>query len=156
MGQNGSVHGALVYEVHGLSGQIVQAVQIHRLLPDLDFLPGGLHVENRLEHDPRAVLDKLSHGVQVCSQIHAGREDSFLVLALALAVELLPPLGDIVYRRLIVGQDLHALALAQQDVAQRRILQGVIALEIVLQSALTSAGCTLHELVDIRAADRNG
>ena len=62
--------------------------------------------------------------MEIRGQIHCRRENTSLVLALALAVELLPPLGHIVKAWLIIGYDFNCLALAVQDVAHSRILKG--------------------------------
>ena len=60
------------------------------------------------------------------------------------------------YGGLIVCQNLHAPALAEEDIAQCGVLKGVIGLKIILQSSLPAAGSTLHKLVNVRAADCNG
>ena len=56
---------------------------------------------DRLEQRALAVLDILAHRVQVGRQRDAGREDALALLALALAVELFPPLVDILQLRLV-------------------------------------------------------
>ena len=51
--------------------------------------PKRTTVSNR---EPLPLLDVLTHGVQVRGELHAGGEEALVLLALALAVELLPPL----------------------------------------------------------------
>src|SRR5699024_5277906 len=93
MRQNSSVHCALIYEINGLSCQIVQPVQIYRLLADGQFHTGFLHIHNGFKHNSGTILNKLSHGMKICGQVYGSREDSFLVFAFALAEQLFPPLG---------------------------------------------------------------
>ena len=155
MGEDRAVHSALVDKVYILACQIVQSVQIHRLFVDDDLFPGLLYIENGLEQDPVAVLDELSHGVQISGQVYGCREDAFLVLALALAVELFPPLRYIVQARLVVCQNLNGLALAQKDISHCRIFHGVVVLECILECSLSSCRRAFHQLVDVRAAHRD-
>ena len=156
MGQDCSVHGALVYKVHALSCQVVQAVQIHRLLVNEDFLSGCLHIQDCLIHDAAAVLDELAHGVEVCGQIYRCREDTFLVFSLALAVELFPPLRYIVEARLVVRQHFHGFSFSVKDVADSRILHGIIFFKRFVQRKLSSGCRALHQLLNVCAADCDG
>ena len=77
----------------------------------IDYLAGGFGDRNdRLEQRAFAVLNILSHRVQVGRQRHAGREDALAVLAFALAVELFPPLVDVLELRLVGAENLDLLA----------------------------------------------
>ncbi len=156
MRQNGAVHRALVDEIHVLARQIIESVQIHRLLANDNLFPACLNIEHRLKHGAGTVLDKLSHGVQVGGQIHACREDTFLILALGLAVKLFPPLGNIVCAGLVVRQNLNHFALSQQDIAQRRVFHSIVLLERSFQRHLPAFRRAFHQFVDIRAGHRNG
>ena len=48
--------------------------------------------------------------MQVSGELHAGRKQALALLALALAEQLLPPLGEEPEAGLIAGQQLHLLA----------------------------------------------
>ena len=61
-----------------------------------------------------AVLDILAHGVQVGGEDHRGREQALVVLALALAVKLLPPLVHHGIAGLIADHDLGDVYKRQQ------------------------------------------
>src|SRR5699024_9107060 len=80
------------------------------------------------------------------------REDTLLVFSFALTVELFPPLRYIVKARLIVCQNLYCLALAEQDVADRRILHCIVLCKIILKCSLSSRCSTFHQLVDVSSA----
>src|SRR5699024_6484307 len=107
MCEDRTVHRTLIDKVNIPACKIVQAVQIYRLFIDDDLFPGLFYIENSLEQDPVAVLDELTHGMQVCRKVYRCREDTFLILAFTLTIELFPPLRYIVQARLIVCQDLY-------------------------------------------------
>ena len=50
--------------------------------------------------------------MQIGGQVHTCRENTLLILALGLAVKLLPPLGNVVRAGLIVCQNLDHFALS--------------------------------------------
>ena len=79
-------------------------------------------------------------------QRHAGRENSFALLAFAFAVELLPPLGHIKQLRIVAAQNLDLAALA----IERRPRGSVKSRRIPLEGHVRSGGL-LHIL---RAADQ--
>ena len=113
MCQNGSVHSALIDEINGLACQIIQTIQIYRLLADRKLLSRSVDIDNGLKHYTGTVLNELTHGMQIGGQIHACGEQPLVVLTFALTEQLLPPLTYIVNSGLIVRQDLDTLALAQ-------------------------------------------
>src|SRR5699024_5145102 len=82
--------------------------------------------------------------------------DSLLVLALTLAVKLLPPLGYVVQARLIIGQDFHGLSLAVQNIADSRILHGVIFRKGAVQRQLSAGSCASHQLIYVSSAGCDG
>ena len=89
-------------KVHGPARQEVQPVAVggvngHRCSP----APCGSQAHHCLQQMALPLLDVLAHGVQVRGELHAGREQALALLALALAVELLPPLGHEPEGRLI-------------------------------------------------------
>ena len=62
--------------------------------------------------------------MQVRGEVHAGGEESLALLALALAVELLPPLAHKAERRVIAGQQLHRAARLIQGIAGGGVAPG--------------------------------
>ena len=86
VGQNRALHCLLVDEGHGAAFQIVKAVHIGRVVAQGDLVLGLVNKHHGFKQLPAAVLDILAHGVQVCGEHHAGREQALLVLALALAI----------------------------------------------------------------------
>ena len=123
MGQDHRPHGLLRHEGQGLAGQEVQPVHILRVVGD-EELPLGGKLDHRLQHESLTLLDILAHGVQVRGVLHAGGEQALALLALAFAVELLPPLGEEPEAGLVAGQQLHLLAPLVQSVAGGGILPG--------------------------------
>ena len=91
--------------------------------------------------------------MQVSSEIAAGREDSLVVLTLTLAVELLPPLCDVMELRLEVGDNLDLLSglsvksLTHSSIACRDILTE----RNVACGSLLHVGSTLDELLDVES-----
>ena len=148
-----SVHCTLIYKVDGLACQIIQAVQINRLLIDRELAFGFLYIEDGLKENTAAVLNKLTHRMQIGRQINRCREDTLLVFSFALSVQLLPPLRYVVQARLVVCKHLDGLALAQKNVAQCRILQCIVLLKCILKCVLSSGSCALHQFIDICSAD---
>ena len=139
--QDCSVHGALIYEINGLACQIVQSVQIYRLLVYGSRLTLRLlYIQNRLKQDSVAVLDELSHGMQVCGQINRCREDTLLVLSFALSVQLLPPLRYVVQARLIVCKHLD-----WSCPFARRMLRNAAYCSASFSSNASSSACFLPE-----------
>ena len=155
MRQNRSVHRALIYKVYGLSGQIIHSVRVLLFLLQNNLRSRFLHIQNRFKQNPRAVLDKLAHGMQIRRQIHSRRENSLLILALAFTIKLLPPLGNIMEAGLIVGHDLDLLSLPQQNIAHRRIHKRGILLIFRFQRLLSGRRGALHQPVDVRTAYRD-
>ena len=121
MGQHRSHLGHAVHLADALARQIVQAVQIVRIGRDLQRMPRMTDADDRFHQRPLALLNVLPHRVQVGRQRHAGRENSFALLAFALSVELLPPLGHIKQLRIVAAQnlDLAALAIERRSARQR-------------------------------------
>ena len=112
MGQESAVHGLGGDEVHVLAGQEVQAVAVCLVPGDAQLVGAGAEADYGLKHVPLTLLDVLAHGVEIRSEFHAGGEEALALLALALAVELFPPLGKEPGTGLVGGQNLNLLALA--------------------------------------------
>ena len=93
--------------------------------------------------------------MQVGGEDAACGEQTLVVLALALTEQLLVPLVHEGEVRLIALEDLDALTLAVQDVADGRILVGVV-VGAEHGEALHSVGCALHDVVDADAGSSDG
>ncbi len=83
---------------------------------------GILHADDSLEDGALALLNPLAHRVEVGGEVNAGGIDTQVVLALALAIELLPPLCHEVQFGLVVGQNLYLLASLVERIASGCIL----------------------------------
>ena len=117
MGQAGAELGHLVDLVHAAASQVVQPVEVVGVRGDGERALGGVDRNDRLEDRPLALLDPLAHRVEVGGKVDSGGEDAFVVLTLALAVELLPPLANVVQLGVEIGQDLDLLAAAIERLA---------------------------------------
>ena len=142
-----------VDELNALARKVVQAVDIVLFLLD-DALRARLaHPEHGLEHHARAVLNKLTDGMQVGREVRARGEDPLVVLALGLVEQLLVPFAEHDERRIVVDEDLHRLALAVQNAAKRRVFcSEMVGGTAVLDTRLRRA---LHDLVDVDARRRH-
>ena len=90
--------------------------------------------------------------MQVGSEVDASREDTFLVLALRLAVELFPPLAVVVQLGLEVYHNLYLLASLIQSVADSSILGcGVLVEGNILATSLLHVLCAGNEFFDVKA-----
>ena len=110
----GGLHGDLVDIIHRLARKIVQPVEVVRIGRDLDARARLIEEDDRLLQHPQALLHILTHRVQVGRQVDGRRENALAALALGLAEQLLPPLGEEAERRLIGREDLDLLALVVQ------------------------------------------
>ena len=155
MGQNGALHGLFVDHAHVLVCQEVQAVQVLLIVLDEQVLRGLVDVNHGLEHHTGTFLYELAHGVQIGGENNAGGHEALVVLAFALAEQLLVPLVHHGEVGLVSGQQLNSLALAVQDVAG-----GSVLVAVVIRSAIgvlrTGIGSALHQSVDVTAGAGDG
>ena len=154
MGQDDRPHGLLGHKGHGLAGQEVQAVHVLGVVGDDELALGG-KLHHGLKHEPLALLDILAHGVQVGGKLHAGGEQALALLALALAVQLLPPLGEEPEAGLIAGQQLHLLTALVQSVAGSGILPGGV-LSAAHGQVGHGLGRAAHQLLNVDASHGDG
>ena len=155
MGQQGTLHGPVPDEVHGLAGQEVQTVAVALIPGHQQLVLGGAQADDGLEHQPLALLDVLAHGVEVGGELHAGGEQALAVLTLALAVELLPPFAHEPEGGIVAAQDLHGAAGAVQLIADGGVLPGG-AIKGRGAADLHHLGGAAHQLIDVHAGDGNG
>ena len=93
--------------------------------------------------------------MQIGGQINGGRENTLAVLALGLAVELLPPFGHEAERGLVGSQDFNVFAVRVQRLTAHGVLHGS-AFHTALQRILTLGLCTVHERFNVDAAAGDG
>ena len=156
MGQQGTVHGLLADEVHALSRQEVQAVAVRLVVGHGILVPGSTKAHHRLKEVPLALLDILAHGVQIGGELHAGGEQALALLALGLAVQLLPPLGHEPEAGLIRRQDLDLLAGAVHLVPRTGILPRRIGVHLRRGAAVHHLPRTGHQRLDVDARHGDG
>ncbi len=121
--------------VDTLAGYVVKAVEVVAV--------GGYHHcavllldgNDRLEDDALAVLNPLSHGVEVGGVVDSRGEYAFVVLALTFAVELFPPFAEEVEFGMVIYEYLDFLAVA---------IEGVAGLGIELCGRSGVGACRLH------------
>ena len=142
MGKERSVHRLTVDEVHRLAGEEVEPVAVRFVKWDAHLVLRGRKAHDGLHQHALALLNVLAHGVQVCGKVDACGEEALFLLALALTVELLPPLCHEAERRLEAGEQLHLLAMTVKLVAHGGVLPGGV--------AVIAARAELHHL--LRAA----
>ena len=98
------------------------------------------------------LLDVLAHRVQVGRQRDAGREDALALLALALAVELLPPLVHVLEPRFVGAQNLDFPAFGIEGVARGGVDgRGVLVEGDVRAGGLLHLPCAAHQGCDVHA-----
>ena len=156
MGQQRTVHGLLADKVHALARQEVQAVAVALVIGHGVFVLRGAEAHHRLEQVALTLLDVLAHGVQVGGKLHTGGEQALVLLALALAVQLLPPLGHKAEAGLIGRQQLDLLPGAVQLIPGAGILPGGIGVHVRQGTFAHHIRRTGHQRVDIDAGHSNG
>ncbi len=112
------------------------------------------HGDDGLEDGALAVLNPLAHGVEVGGEVDGCGEDALVVLALALAVELLPPFCEVVESGVVVDENLDLLAGAVEGVACGGIYLG--ALVGTAEYGLLALACALHQGLDVVAGHGDG
>ena len=101
---------------------------------------------------PRSLLNVLTHGVQVGGELDGGGEDADAVLALALAVELLPPLGHEPEARLVACENFDGVALRIELLARGSVLPcGIFGRAQVERTQLRDGG--VYDALHIDAGD---
>ena len=155
MGQQRSPAGLLADEGQLLAGQEIQPVGVVRVGGNGDGVAGLLEADNGLHQDALALLDVLSHGVQVGGQLHAGGEDALAVLALTLAVELFPPFGKEAEGGLEAAEDLDLLSGSIKAVPGGGVL-GRGGAGRICQTLLALSHGAGHETADVDARHGNG
>ena len=112
----------LVYLVNALTFKEVQAIEVLIIVREEHLVFRSLNRNNCFEDCTFALLNPLSHRVQVCRKVNCCGEDTLAFLTLALAIQLLPPLVHIVKFRLEVNQYLRLLALSIKSITHSSIL----------------------------------
>ena len=155
VGEERAVHRLTVDEVHGFALKEVQAVAVDVVVRDGELVGIGGEADDRFQQRALALLDILTHGVQVGGEIDAGGEEALALLALAFAVELLPPLRHEAERRLEAGEQLDLFTGAVELVAHGSVLpRGVgVVCDLTERLHLPRAG---EQGVGVHARDGDG
>ncbi len=155
MGEERAVHRLTVDEVHRFALEEVQAVAVDVVVRDGELVGIGGEADDGLQQRALALLDILAHGVQVGGEIDAGGEEALALLALALAVELLPPLRHEAERRLEAGEQFDLFTGAVELVAHGGVLpRGVgVVRDLAERFHLPRAG---EQGVGVHARDGDG
>ena len=106
------------------AGNIVQAVCVVIGSGNGVGVTGMGEADDGFHQVPRTLLNVLTHGVQVGGEFHGGGKNTLVVLALALTVELFPPLRHEAEAGLIAAENLNGVALAVQVLTGGGILPG--------------------------------
>ena len=154
MSQTGAELSHLVHLVYTLALEEVQAVEVLIVVREEQLLVRSLNADDGLEDRALALLNPLTHRVEVGSEVAGSREDTLLVLALALAIELLPPLSEVVQLRLEVAYDLDLLASLCVECLTCGSIDGsrVLVESHVLAASLLHVDSTSNELLYIEAS----
>ena len=142
--------------LHVLAGKVVQLVQVLGIVADNYAALGFLDLDHGLEHHAVTFLDELAHGVEVGGEVDRCGEDTLLVLALGLAVELLPPFSEILELGIVVHQDLDLLTgLAVKEITHCGIFHGCVLLPF-FEELGTFVGSALEHGADIESSQHYG
>ena len=144
----------LVHLVNTLALEEVQTVEVLIVVREEQLLVRSLYADNSLEDRALALLNPLTHRVKVGSEVASCWEDTLLVLTLALTIELLPPLSEVVKLRLEVADDLNLLAsLSIESLTCSCIDSSRVLLEsYVLAASLLHLYSTSYELLNIETS----
>ena len=156
VGQHSALKGLLVDKCHGAALQVVQAVHVGGIVAQSNLVLGLVDEHHRLKQSAAAILDILAQRVQIRGEDDRGGEQALVVLALALAEELLPPLVHHGVAGLVADHDLGALALVVQDVADGGVLVAVVLLQRGVVVQLHGLLGAAHQGIDVRAGHGDG
>ena len=121
MGNARAQLGHLVDLIDALTSQIVKAVEVGIIVRNHHRVLLSAHTDHRLKYGALTVLNPLAHRVEVGGVVDSGWKQCLVALALALAIQLLPPLGQVMQTGAEIHQYLNLLASAIQRVARLRI-----------------------------------
>jgi len=141
---------------HILAGEEVHSVEVLRVALDRNITIGLFDINNSLEESTLALLDHLPERMEICREHCGGREYTLAVLALALTIELLPPLGKECKRRIISCEHLHLLAGTVEIVANHSILDRIVLFDGCGGIYRASISSALHHCVNVNTGNRNG
>ena len=148
-----SEHCGAVYIVQIHTCKEVQTVDVCGIVRDFDAVGCVLDIENSLKLIAQTVLDVLTEGVQIGREDNGCREDALLILTLALAVELLPPLADHLSRRLVCREDLGDLTLSVKDISDSGVSYTLVCDGVIVQILGSGVSSAAHHCVDVDACN---
>ena len=145
----------LVHLVNALASEEVKTIEVLLVVREEQSLLRCLNADDSLEDRALALLNPLTHRVEVGSEVASCREDTLTVLTLRLAVKLLPPLAHVVKFRLKVYENLNLLAsLCIESVTHSGVDSSRILSErYILTSSLLHVGSTANKSLDIEACN---
>ena len=155
MSQASTEFSHLVHLIHTLALQEVQTIEVLIIVREEQLLVRSLYADNSLEDRALALLNPLAHRVKVGSEVASCREDTLLVFTLALTIELLPPLSEVVKFRLEVANDLNLLAsLCIERLTSSSIDSSRVLIESnVLTTSLFHVSSTSNELFYVETSN---
>ena len=146
-------HGADLGEI--TAGNIIQTVGVILRTGNGIGKPGPVKADDGLHQEALTLLDVLTHGMEVSRELHGGREDPLQILALTLAVELLPPLSHKAEAGFVAAEDLNAVALVVQILPGGSILPGGVCVAALVQGGKFADG-GIDDLADVYPGDSHG
>ncbi len=146
VGNASAEFGHFVDLIDAFSGNVIEAVEIVVVGRDQRLVLRRFNGNNGLKYRAFAILDPLSHGVEVGRVVDGSREDAFFVFTLAFAVELFPPFSEVVELGVIVDKDLYLFAIAIEGIASGG----------VEQSRVLVVGCGCRCLLHLASAVDEG
>ncbi len=117
MSQTRAEFGHLVHLVDTLASDVVESVEVGFVGWYYNAVLLCGNGDDCFKDCALAVLNPLSHGVKVGRVVDSRRENAFVILALAFAVELLPPFAEEMELGVVVHQNFDFLAVAVEGVA---------------------------------------
>ena len=112
---------------------------------------------HRLVDGAFALLNPLSHGMQVGREVYGGGEDTFVFFAFGLAVKLFPPFAHVVQLGVEVYENFNLFTVPVELVAGSGIDGGrVLGKRNIFAASLFHDCCTGHQLVDVETCHCDG
>ena len=154
--EKSSQHSGLLNGVEVNAREEVKTVDVVFIVGDLELYATVFNCDNGLEEVSVTLLNELTEGVEVGGEDYGCGENSSVILALALAVELLPPLVEHFCIVLISYENFGNLTLAVKNVSDSGILVCVVLLNVLVSISYASIVSTCHKSINVAACNRDG
>ena len=150
MGKNYAQLCHLIHLIQAFACKEVKTIQVVAIGLDGNLTLGLTNTDNSFKQGTLALLNILSHRVEVGSECYACGEDTLVLLTLALAIELFPPLGNVLQAGLVGGENFDFVTFAVERIAHCGILSSDVLLErYALATSLLHILGTTHQLFDV-------